>query len=227
MGEVVVFNAGERQREIILAERSGFAARQQRDRLPFPHAPKFGRFKLHLRIGRGQPLPVGGDHVFTLVIREDGQHALPFFREEARSAVLVIPMQLLLAQGEDAAQHHLTDALRVRLRISERQRRSPGTAEHQPLIDAGHFAQPLDIGHQMPGGVVVQAGMRTGAAATALIEQQHLVAFRIEQLTMMRGDAAARPAVNEYRRFTVRVTAQLPVDPVAIPSIQPTAVVCR
>ncbi len=136
-------------------------------------------------------------------------------------------MQLLLAQGEDAAQHHFTDALRVGLRIGERQRRPPGTAKHQPLIDAGHFAQPLDIGHQMPGGVVVQAGVRTGAATAALIEQQHLVAFGIEQLAMMRRNAAARPAVNEDRRLTVRVAAQLPVDPVAIPSVQPTAVVCR
>ena len=63
---------------------------------------------------------------------------------------LVIPMQFLLAQGEDAAQHHFTDAFRVGLRIGERQRRSPRTAEHQPLIDAGHVAQPLDISHQMP-----------------------------------------------------------------------------
>ena len=136
-------------------------------------------------------------------------------------------MQLLLAQGEDAAQHHFTDVLRVGLRIGERQRRPPGAAEHQPLLDAGHFAQPLDIGHQVPGSIVVQAGVRAGTAATALIEQQHLVAFGIEQLTMMRGDAAARSTVNEDRRFTVRVTAQLPVDPVAIPSVQPTAVVCR
>ncbi len=136
-------------------------------------------------------------------------------------------MQLLLAQGKDAAQHHFTDALRVGLRIGERQRRSPGAAEHQPLLDAGHFAQPLDIGHQMPGGVVVQTGVRTGAATAALIEQQNLVALGIEQLAMMRRDAAARPAMNEDRRFPVRVAAQLPVDPVAIPSVQPTAVVCR
>ncbi len=68
MREVVVFNTGERQREIILAKRSRFTARQQRDRLPFPHAPQLGRFKLHLRIGRGQPLPVGGDHVLTFFI---------------------------------------------------------------------------------------------------------------------------------------------------------------
>ncbi len=51
MREVVVFNPGKRQREIILAERSGFTAWQQRHRFPFPHAPQFGRFELHLRIG--------------------------------------------------------------------------------------------------------------------------------------------------------------------------------
>ncbi|MNE36211.1 hypothetical protein D3C80_1300130 [compost metagenome] len=78
----------------------------------------------------------------------------------------------------------------------------------------------------MPGGVVVQTGVRFGAAAATLIEQQHLITLRIEQLAMIRGNATARPAVNKDGRLTLWVAAQLPVDTVAISSVQPTAVVC-
>ncbi|MNT38027.1 hypothetical protein D3C72_1741980 [compost metagenome] len=68
--------------------------------------------------------------------------------------------------------------------------------------------------------------MRLGTATATLIEQQYLVALRIEQLAMVRGNTAPRPTVNKDCRFTVRVTAQFPVDPVAIPGVQPTAVIC-
>ena len=38
-------------------------------------------------------------------------------------------------------------------------------------------------------------------AATALIEQQNVIALRIEKLPVGRRTAAARAAVQEYRRF--------------------------
>ncbi|MNC82502.1 hypothetical protein D3C75_1360380 [compost metagenome] len=67
--------------------------------------------------------------------------------------------------------------------------------------------------------------MRFGTATAALIEQQNLIALRVEQLAMIRCATTARPAVDKYRRLTVWIAAQLPVDPVPISSIQPTAVI--
>ena len=73
---------------------------------------------------------------------------------------LVEPVDLLLAQEEDAAQHQLGDALGVRLRVGERERAAPRAAEDLPALDAEVRAERLDVGDQMPGGVVDEATRR-------------------------------------------------------------------
>jgi rhodanese-related sulfurtransferase len=58
----------------------------------------------------------------------------------------------------------------MRLGIGERERRAPGAAEHLPALDVEMLAELLDVVDEMPGGVFVDAGMRRGAAAAALVE---------------------------------------------------------
>jgi len=63
----------------------------------------------------------------------------------------------------------------MRLRIGERERRSPRPAENLPADDAEMFAQALYILHQIPGGVLFEGSVRNRAAAAALIEQHDAV----------------------------------------------------
>ena len=172
MHEKVVLDAGEGDREIVLAELgAGLGIGQQRDGLAFPQAPGDGRLELRLAVVAGQPLAVGGHHVAALGLGDRRQEALPFVGEHFRHAELIVPVELGPGQRVDAAHHQLADPLRMRLGIGQRQRRAPRAAEHQPFVEAGHLAQPLDVGDQMPGRVGVEAGMRRRLAAAALVEQ--------------------------------------------------------
>src|SRR3990170_4734079 len=55
-------------------------------------------------------------------------------------------------------------------------------------------AQALDIVHEMPGGVLFERGMRRGAAASALIEQDDAIGARVVKAAHHRIDAAAGTA---------------------------------
>ncbi|CFP67388.1 Uncharacterised protein [Bordetella pertussis] len=186
----------------------------------FPAAPGLGRAQLFGRIVAGQAPVVGRDQVAALFGR-DGRHVFfPAVGKQPRRAFLVEPLHFGAPQPENPAHHQFADMLRVGLRVSQRQGRAPRAAEHQPALGAHHFgAQVLDVGHQVPGGVVLQAGVRQRAAAAALVEQQHVVAARVEQLAVHRRAAAARAAMQEYRRLALRVAAQLPIDLVAVAGI--------
>src|SRR5690606_6079103 len=81
-------------------------------------------------------------------------------------------------------------------------------------------AQSLHVAHQMPGGVVLQACMRRGTAAAALVEQQHVVAGGIEETPVGRRAAAAGPAVKEDRRLAEWIAAELPIDAMAVARVQ-------
>src|SRR5690606_31563186 len=70
------------------------------------------------------------------------------------------------------------------------------------------------------GGVVLQARMRRGAPAAALVEQQNLVALRVEQASMCAGASPAGTAMQEDRRLAIRVAAKLPVHTVTITGVQ-------
>jgi len=55
-------------------------------------------------------------------------------------------------QQEDAAQHQLSDALGVGLRIGQRQGRAPRSPKQLPALDAEVGAQLLHVGDEVPGG---------------------------------------------------------------------------
>ena len=146
--------------------------------------------------------------------------ALPLVREHFRHAELIVPVELRPGQRVDAAQHQLADPLRMRLGIGQRQRRAPRAAEHQPFVEAGHLAQPLDVGDEMPGRVGLEAGVRRRLAAAALVEQDDVVELRIEQPPLLGRDGAARPAMQEHRRLGALGADAFPVDDVAVADIE-------
>ena len=61
-------------------------------------------------------------------------------------------------------------------------------------------AQRLHVGDEVPGGVVLQRGVRRRASAAALIEQNDAVARRIVKAAHGRVGAAARPAMHHHAR---------------------------
>ena len=220
--EVVVLDAREGQRRAVggvalLVARAG----QQRDGAVLPLAPGLGGAQLLGRVIARQALVVRRHQVAALGFGDGGQVIFPAIGEQPRRAFLVEPLHFGAAQREDAAHHQFADVPRMRFGVGQRQRRAPRAAEHQPLVGAHDFgAQALDVGHQVPGGVVVQAGVRRRAAAAALVEQQHVVALGIEELPMHRRAAAAGAAVQEHGGLALRVAAEFPVDLVAVAGIQ-------
>ena len=85
----------------------------------------------------------------------------------------------------------------MRLRVGEGERAAPAPAEHQPALDAEVLAQPLDVGHEVPGRVLAQLGVRRALAAAALVEEHDAPARGIEVAAVVGLDAAARAAVQE------------------------------
>ena len=187
MHKIVVFNARKSQRKLIGTVLDGTGrVGQQREGSAFPQAPGQRGGKLLGPVSAHQALAVGGHQITPLGQRNRRQKLLPQIGEQPRCALLVIPEQLGSAQGEDAAQHQLRDVRRVRLGIGQRQRGAPGTAKHQPAIKTSQAAQAFNVGHQIPGGVVLQRSMRARAAAAALVKQQHTIALGVKQPPVLR-----------------------------------------
>src|SRR4029079_15015132 len=101
--------------------------------------------------------------------------------KDRAGASLIEPLQLELRQHEDAAQDQLADLLRMLLRVRERERRAPRAAEPQPALDAEMRPQLLDVRHQVPSGVVDQAGVRPAAPTAAVIAQHDAIRIAIEE----------------------------------------------
>src|SRR5690606_27285723 len=78
--------------------------------------------------------------------------------------------------------------------------------------DAQLLAQALDIGDQVPGGVVFQRGVGSRQAAAALVEHDDAVFGRVEIATHPRIDRPAGAAVEDNDRHAVRIAAFLVVD---------------
>ena len=90
---------------------------KQRDRLPLVQAPGTCCPDLKLRIVTGESAVIGGEHIVTLVLRDQRGEPLPFVRKHLRHAELVEPVELGLRAHVDSAQHELRNAAGVRLRI--------------------------------------------------------------------------------------------------------------
>ena len=62
--------------------------------------------------------------------------------------------------------------------------------------------------------------MRRRASAATLIEDQQIVAFRVEQPAMGRRSAGTGTAVQEDGRLAIRVAAKLPVEAVPVADVE-------
>ena len=98
--------------------------------------------------------------------------------------------------------------------------RSPGASEDEPAVDSRLLAKPLDIFNEVPGSVCLERRVRRGSTATALVEQQDIVALGVEQPPMCRPASGARPAVKEDGWNPVRIAALLPVETVSVADVQ-------
>ena len=96
---------------------------------------------------------------------------------------------------------------RMGLGIGQGQGRAPGAAEQHPLVDAEVLANALKVGNQIPGGVVVQAGVGRRAPATTLIEGDDAVQVRVEEAPTQGITTRPRTAMDKHHRQTIRITA--------------------
>ena len=165
-------------------------------------------------IAIGQAAIVVAQEVAALGRRQMLGEVAPRLGEDRAHAVEE-PVDLGARAQEDAAQDEAGDALGMLQAVGQRQRAAPRAAEQQPLVDAEMGPQPLHVGDEMAGGVVVQLAERHRAAAAALVEHDDAVELRIEEPAMHRGRAGARAAVQEHDRHALRIAALLPIDRVS------------
>src|SRR5688572_10857680 len=109
----------------------------------------------------------------------------------------------------------------MRLRVGERERAAPRASEHQPALDAVQGAQPLDVGHEVPGRVGVEAGIGPRAPAPPLVEQEQPIAVGVEELPMNGAASAARSAMEEDGGLSLRISAEFPIDRMAVSDLDP------
>ena len=224
--EVVAFDAREAQREmrVLVAVHEGLVGLQEA-RAGLPDRPAARRRQPRGFVVGGQPAVVGAHQVVALDHRDRLEVTLPGLRVQARRALLVEPLQLPAPQHEDAAQNQLADLARVGLGIGQRQGRTPAAAENLPALHAQVPAQLFDVGHQVPGGVVHQVGVRGRPAGAALVEQDDPVGLGIVETPHLGPAARARPAVQQHHRLALGVAALFVIQPVAAVRLQEAAVV--
>ena len=158
VGEIVVLEPGEGER----IGRRGIAARLagvEHGEGTLPAGPGAGEAGLLGRVGAEQPLVVGADQVVPLGLGDHLREGLPRLRPEAAGAAAVEPVELGPGHGEDAAQHQRLDAVGMGLGVDQREAGAPGAAEHRPALDLELLADALDVGDEIPGGVVLDAAL--------------------------------------------------------------------
>ena len=120
-------------------------------------------------------------------------------------------MDVLLAAQEDAAQHHAHYPVRVRTGVGQCQRRAPRTTKQHPLVDPKVLTQRFHVGHQIGGGVVLQTAVR-GAATAALVKGDNSIDRRIEEAATQGIAPGSGPAMDEYHRQAIGLTAFIGIE---------------
>ena len=197
-----------------------FGVGMERQRRPLPYAPCPRTGKLLGLIVAGQAPVIGGHQVAALGFRDRRDEVLPGIGKERVGPLLIEPLELARPQRENAAQDDLADTGRMRLGIGERERRAPGTAAELPALEPEMFAQPLHVGHKIPGRVLGKLGMRRRLPAAALVEQDDSIGVRIVRAPHRRVGAATRPAMHDDDRFALWIAAFLEIDAVQIGHFQ-------
>src|SRR6185437_12213008 len=177
-----------------------------------PSAPDLGRRKLHSVVRAGQAAVIGREQIIALSLRDVSKVRLPGIGKEDGSAALVKPVNLLLANQEDAAQDDFRHAMRMSLAIGKSQRGAPRPAEDLPAINAEVLADFFNVGDQVPGGVGFQRRIRRALAASALVKIHDAVFFRMEEAALLGIRAAAGTSVKKNYRLAGGMATFLKVD---------------
>src|SRR6185437_7565884 len=177
-----------------------------------PSAPDLGRRKLHSVVRAGEAAVIGGEQIIALSFRDVSKVRLPGVGKEDGSAALVKPVNLLLANQEDAAQDDFRHALGMSLAIGEGESGTPRSAKDLPALNAEVLANFFDVRDQVPGGVCFQGRIRRALAASALVKIHDAVFFRMEEAALLGVRAAAGTAVKKNHRLAGGIAAFLEID---------------
>ena len=116
-----------------------FIGQKRRD-MAFPQRPFAGRFQPRRLVVAGQAFVIGAHEIAALGFGNDAGELVPLLGHDLAGAVTIEPGFLLLACKENAAQHQFADPLGIFLGVSERERRTPATAESLPFLVSAHIA---------------------------------------------------------------------------------------
>ena len=151
----------------------------------------------------------------------DELQPLPGVGEEHRRPAVVQEVDLLAGAQEHAAQHQAGDALGVTLGVGQREGRPPRPAEQDRLAPDAHVVeQPVDVLDQVVRRVLAPLAARPAAQRSALIEQQHVEATRIEVAAHRRRGRAAGPSMEHDHRDALGIADHLPVQLVQVRDAQ-------
>ena len=192
---------------------SGSVDGQERRARAFVPVPRPRRRQVHRGVAVGEPAVVVAQQVRAFLRRQRFRERPPRLRKDVAHAVHE-PVDLRRGGEKDAAQHEAQNAVRMCLRVRQRQRRAPRPAEDQPALEPELDAQVFDVGHQVLRRVVGKRGRRRRASRAALVVQHDVPERGIIEAAVMRQATAARPAMQEHQRNAVRVAARLPLHDV-------------
>ncbi len=188
-----------------------------------PFTPAQRRILPNGRVGMGEQARVGSRQVCVpLGRRHRFDEPFPFAREDPPH-VPGDPLDFPAAACRDRSQRHAGHPVGMCLRIGQCEAHAPGHPPgHHPLVDPEMFAETLDIGDEVIGGVRGQVGARIiglgrAASAAALIEQHRAKHVRVEVPARTRGAVCPpRSAVEIHEGKARRGADSFPVENVAV-----------
>ena len=155
---------------------------------------------------------IGLNQIAAFVLWHKLDKALPQVRPKPPRAATIEPIKLALRHQEHTAQRQSGHVFWMGLRIDQRKRRPPATAEHNPAINAKRDPDQFNIGDKVPRRIGHDAGMRARSPATTLIKQHDAILSRVEIPPHRRATPAARTAMQHDNGNTRRVAALLHIN---------------
>jgi hypothetical protein len=132
----------------------------------------------------------------------------------------------------DGPEDDRADPLRVGHPVRQGQGRAPRSPEQDPTLDAQVGPQPLEVGDEMGRSVDRQVGggvlcRRSAPAGAPLVEEHDAVPAGVEEPRPPGRAARPRTAVEDHGRLPGRVAADLIVEALPVPNLEPALVVGR
>ena len=185
----------------------------------FPVRPSAAKPGFLHQIAGKQPSVISVNQVFPLSWRDRVDKPRPKFRKERPRPAAIKPIKFCLGHQKHAAQNQLRNTQGMRKRVNQRQRRPPAATEHDKPINPQCAANGLDILHQMPGGIFLDAGMWPRPATAPLIKQNYPENIGIKIPPHRRAAPTPRPAMQHDDRNPPWIAALLDINPVPAANI--------